>query len=161
MKIIPFFLIFVFSLINSHNVYSQEVGKADIEDLKSRYDWFAEGVKKYKPRKKDIQELEKNGKYLNYLVFAATWCPDTRELLPQFNKTLEEAGIPLEYVDLYLLNESKSSPDQLELLYNISSVPTIIILKNGDEIGRITEKVNNSIEADLLEIISQNLSMDY
>lgn len=161
MKIIPFLLIFVFSLVNSLEVCAQDVGKADIDVIKSRYDWFEDGVKKYKPRKKDIQELEKNGQYLNYLVFAATWCPDTRELLPKFYKTLEESGIPIEYVDLYLLDESKKSPDQLELLYNITSVPTIIILKNGDEIGRIKEKVNESIEADLLKIISQNLSMDF
>jgi len=39
-------------------------------------------------------------------------------------------------------------------LYNISRVPTIIVMHQFREVGRITESVTSSIEEDLLSIIA-------
>ena len=83
------------------------------------------------------------------LVFAGTWCSDTQNLLPKFYKSLDDAGIARERVKLYLLDEQKNSPEQLEKQYQVVSVPTFIVLQNGKELGRIVESVQQSIEADL------------
>jgi hypothetical protein len=54
---------------------------------------------------------------------------------------------------LYLLNRQKKSPGGQEEGLNILKVPTIIVYRNGQEIGRIIEVVTRNIEADLLDII--------
>ena len=39
--------------------------------------------------------------------------------------------------------------------YNIEKIPTIILYRNGKEIGRIVERFTNRPEADLLNIVKQ------
>ena len=81
------------------------------------------------------------------------WCSDTQNLLPKFFKTIDAAGIPRTQVKLYMVDEQKNSPDKQEKQYAVVSVPTFIILENGQEKGRVVESVQQSIEADLLKLL--------
>ncbi|MEN9964666.1 MAG: hypothetical protein RL582_1761, partial [Bacteroidota bacterium] len=42
------------------------------------------------------------------------------------------------------------------VFYNIKRVPTVIVMLQNREVGRIIENVNESIEADLLRIIEKD-----
>jgi hypothetical protein len=52
-----------------------------------------------------------------------------------------------------MLDEQKQSPDGLEKKYKVSNVPTFIVLKDGEEKGRVVESVKVSLEKDLYELM--------
>ena len=87
-------------------------------------------------------------------VFFGTWCPDSRRQVPRFFRVADRAGIAPESIRLYALDRTKKSSDGLTDKYRIEKVPTFIFLKNGDEIGRITESPTTTIEGDMLAILA-------
>lgn len=130
-------------------------GYINPEELKKekKYSWFNSGYNSYKPDEEIIQQLGKGEKNFSILIFAGEWCSDTHYLLPKYYKTVDLAGITNH--QLYFLDRNKKSPDKLEENYNITLIPTFIIIKKGRETGRIEERVNENIEKDLLKLISK------
>lgn len=126
-------------------------GYYSVDELKNKFAWFNDGYDKYSPNKEIINELKKQNKNTFIMIFAGNWCSDTHELLPKFYKTADLAGIVNHQV--YFIDRNKDSPDNLEDNYKINLVPTVIIIENGVEKGRIEESVKQSIEQDILEII--------
>ena len=123
----------------------------EIRNEKSNFPWFSERYENYTPEENVISRLKMTDKNLTFLIFAGEWCSDTRKLLPEYYKVTDMAGIVNQ--QLYFLDRNKQSPDKLEKSYNITLVPTFIVIKNGKEIGRIEESVDSNIETELLEII--------
>lgn len=91
---------------------------------------------------------------VNFLVFFGTWCSDSRREVPHFLKIADECGIDSSRIRLYGLDRSKKSSDGLTDRYRIDRVPTFIFLRNGEEVGRITEKPSGTLEADILSILA-------
>ncbi len=87
-------------------------------------------------------------------VFFGSWCKDSKRELPHFLKVADKAGISPEKIKLYGVDRTKKSADGLTEKYNIQLVPTIIFLKNGVEIGRITETPRTTIEGDMVTILA-------
>ena len=91
---------------------------------------------------------------VDFLVFYGTWCGDSRREVPHFLKIADRCGIESSRIRFYGLDRSKKSSDGLTDQYQIEKVPTFIFLKNGSEVGRITEKPQASLEADMLAILA-------
>ena len=87
-------------------------------------------------------------------VFFGSWCKDSKREVPRFLKVASKAGISDEKIKLYGVDRTKKSPDGLTEKYNIQLVPTFIFLKNGEEIGRITETPHTTIEGDMIQILA-------
>ena len=51
-----------------------------------------------------------------------------------------------------MVSEDKDTPEGLEEGMDIQYVPTIILFKNGEELGRIVESPVETLEKDLLKI---------
>lgn len=85
---------------------------------------------------KEIEEKEfeknilKNNK-ITLIDFFATWCEPCRMLAP----ILEEVSNIKKEVEFCKINVEKNV--NLATKYNVEFVPTMIIFKNGKEIGRI------------------------
>ncbi len=120
--------------------------------------WLAKGAAEYHPMQGSIDGLKKMAGDYRFVVFAGTWCGDTKELLPKFYKVLTEAGIDLHAVEMYGVNRKKEALNIEHLLYNIINVPTIIVMYKQHEIGRIVESVSSTIEQELLAIIEKDYS---
>jgi len=101
-----------------------------------------------------VQLLREADSGLDMLVFLGTWCPDSRVQVPHFLKIIDLAGIPPARVKLYGIDRSKTSPEGLANQYAISRVPTFIFLKDGHEVGRITEMPQTTMETDMLSIFA-------
>jgi hypothetical protein len=68
-----------------------------------------------------------------------TWCEDSHFIIPKFYSLLETAGFPNDRVTLIGVDRKKKTLSHLSEALNVTNVPTIIVLKNGKEVGRVVE----------------------
>ena len=87
------------------------------------------------------------------IVFRST-CSDSREQLPRFFKILNELNYNVNTITLIGVNREKQGLSNEAEGLEIEFVPTIIFYKDGNEIGRIVETPYESLEKDLLKILS-------
>lgn len=130
------------------------VGRCTFDDLadEASFDWFRMGNDEYNPDAAKIAILQKLLPGCQFVIFMGTWCEDTQNLLPKFYKTMLLSHCYTNY-KMYAVNRNKVSKNNEQSAYKMTNVPTIIVLKNGTEIGRIVESVKISIEDDLLKIV--------
>lgn len=115
-------------------IISQEVLLAD-----TSFKWYAENLKGYNPNKSAMEGLQKNKDSVQLLVFMGTWCEDSHAVIPKFYSLLDAASFSKERVTLIGVDRSKKTLSHLTEALNIKNVPTIIVMKNGKEAGRVIE----------------------
>jgi thiol-disulfide isomerase/thioredoxin len=92
---------------------------------------------------------------VTFTIFFGPWCSDSKREIPRFLKVADEAGMADSTIRFYALDRTKTSSDGLAEKFKIEKVPTFIVMKNGEEVGRIVESPNLSMEADLLTILAK------
>lgn len=133
-------------------------GKLTFKDImkESTCSWFEEGVEAYTPNAAAIEELSTVWKNYRFVVFMGTWCEDTRNLLPKFYKVLLDANISMDAIVVYGVNRAKQSLQDEQKFYKITNVPTIIVLHQKREVGRIVENVNTTVEEELAVMMDRD-----
>jgi thiol-disulfide isomerase/thioredoxin len=116
--------------------------------------WFTPNYDAYEIDKVVMAKLTPLLKDITIKGFMGTWCGDSKEQAPILYKILDEASFNYNNIVLITVNRSKVTPDNLQEGLNIVRVPTFIIYKNDKEIGRFVEYPRESVEADLLKIVS-------
>ena len=92
---------------------------------------------------------------LELIVFLGTWCSDSHTLVPSFIKFIESIEYPTEKIQLYGVDRKKETKGIEHRLYHVERVPTIIIMRNNMEVGRITETVEKNIVATLRQLLEK------
>jgi len=92
---------------------------------------------------------------IDVIVFLGTWCPDSRREVPRFLKIADLTGMDAERIRLYGLDRTKRSSDGLTDRFGIERVPTFIFLRGEEEVGRIVEVPQTTLEGDLLSILAR------
>lgn len=116
--------------------------------------WFNKFYDSYSPDKKVLKKLKRKLKGVTIVGFMGTWCGDSKRETPSFYKVLEQANFDFKNLTLIAVDRSKKTPDNLEKGLNIIRVPTFIFYKKGKEIGRYVEYPRESLEKDILTIVS-------
>jgi thiol-disulfide isomerase/thioredoxin len=109
----------------------------------------------YKPDESTIESLSEELNKYQLIIFLGTWCEDSHRLVPQLYRVLTDVGYPFEQLQILALDRDKKGRNGEEKQYKITNVPTIIVMQDGNEKGRITESVKQNVERDLLEIINK------
>lgn len=117
-------------------------------------DWFTYNYDDYTADEETINSLEPLLKKVTIKAFMGTWCGDSQEQTPVFYKILDATKFNYKNLELITVNEDKKTPDNLQEGYDIERVPTFIFYENGKEIGRFVEYPRESVEADMLKIVS-------
>ncbi len=136
----------------SQNIYVGEVNRKIIQS-DTNFTWFDKNYKSYSPNKEAIEILKSKKDKIDFLIFAGTWCGDTKRELPKFYKLVDEVGISEKNIQLICVDRSKKSLDSLTFKYDLRRIPTIIILQNNKEVGRFVESPQLSLEDDLAKIV--------
>ncbi len=121
--------------------------------------WFTTGYDAYKPNAETVAQLRKqNFKDYSIQIFLGTWCGDSKRETPRFMKLMNEISFPADKIKIITVGDGdslyKQSPQHEEKGLGIFRVPTFIIYKNGVEVNRINEYPVNSLEKDVLNIIT-------
>lgn len=121
-------------------------------------EWFDKYYTAYQPQKAILDKHQAKLKDVEILVFMGTWCGDSKREVPRFYKILDALEFNEQQLTLVNLDSKseayKQSPEQLEKGLNIHRVPTFIIYKNGEEMGRIVESPVTNLETDLVQILN-------
>jgi thiol-disulfide isomerase/thioredoxin len=86
-------------------------------------------------------------------VLFATWCHDSEREVPRLLKILETAGVESSAVELVALDFNKTEPKGRAALQGLEYTPTFVFSVAGEEIGRIVERPDKSLEAALANIV--------
>tara|TARA_R110000850_G_scaffold16697_3_gene51796 strand:+ start:25006 stop:25599 length:594 start_codon:yes stop_codon:yes gene_type:complete len=130
-------------------------GKQEINTIKEApYNkWFMENYR-YSPNQRSLGPLKTALTDIEMTIFMGTWCEDSRKQVPALLNILVAIQYDQSNITLITVDENKVTPEGLEEGYNIEYVPTIILYKDGEELGRIVEYPIETLEADLLAIAS-------
>ncbi|RLV59010.1 thioredoxin [Parashewanella curva] len=94
-------------------------------------------------------------KEITISVIIGTWCPDCHREIPRLAKVIDAIkgkNITVEYIGV---DKQKTDPENISAQYQFERIPTIILHHDQQELGRIIEKPQQSLEKDLVEILTQ------
>ncbi len=145
--------------INDTVPYEESVmllGKANRKGLQmdAFKEWFNPGYATYKLDAETLEKLKPLLKDATITIFMGTWCEDSQRETPHFYKILDAANFDESKLTLITVSEEKTTPQGFENGKNITNVPTLIFYKDGKELGRIVEYPIESLEKDMLAILS-------
>lgn len=116
--------------------------------------WFATNYEAYEVDQDIVKQLKPLLNNISIKVFMGTWCGDSKEQTPPFYKILEAAGYHEKDLTLITVSRAKTTPEKYEEGLDIIKVPTFIFYKGGKELNRIVEYPLESLEKDMLAILS-------
>ena len=120
--------------------------------------WWNSAYNMYDVDSVDVEELKVKLEDVDIKIVMGTWCSDSRTEVPHFYKILDEINYPGEKVTLINVNRDKEGLENEVEGLDINFVPTFIFYKYGEEMGRIIEMPYETLEKDMLEIVSVSVS---
>ena len=119
----------------------------------SFYWWWMSEYDLYNIDSTKINEVKEGLKDVKIKIIMGTWCSDSRREVPRFFKVLDAAGYPSDKVEIICVDEDKKAEDNELDDLKIDLVPTFIFYKNGNELGRIVEAPEDTLEKDMIKIL--------
>ena len=135
------------------------IGSVNRADLKTPpySEWFDSQYSRYQPESAIVLKLRPLLGGVSIEAYFGTWCGDSRRQIPRLARLLDAAGVAEDRLSLVALSdramEFKRSPGHSEGKRYVHRTPTIVIIRDGREIGRIVETPALSLETDLLAIL--------
>lgn len=103
------------------------------------FHWYGDNLKFYKPNAVTVEQLKEKKDSIRLVLFGGTWCHDTQNILPKYFSVMQAAGFPDDRLTVVIVDRNKKTIGDLQKPFNVTNVPTLIIMKNGKEEGRIVE----------------------
>ncbi|MEO6489042.1 MAG: thioredoxin family protein [Ferruginibacter sp.] len=103
------------------------------------FTWYTSNQKTYTPAIDIVNAMETSKDKVQFVLFGGTWCEDTQFILPKFFKLQEQSGFPDKSISFFAVDRSKQTLGNVAGAFKITNVPTIIVMKDGKEVGRVVE----------------------
>lgn len=121
--------------------------------------WYQENYAAYQAHKQGLSSLTHYRDSIQILAFMGTWCDDSHFVIPRFYAMASQAGLDEKRIVLIGVNRKKESWGDLTKTFNIINVPTLIVFREGKEIGRVVEYGKyGQFDRELGEIIQQSFN---
>lgn len=114
------------------------VGTLPLADFGTVLPAWQERAEKYVPYP-DVIELLKGSAPAEIEVLFGSWCSDSFEQVPYLVTALTLAGNPSLTLTLVGVDRKKDEPQGRGKAADVKRVPTIVVRRNGEEIGRVIE----------------------
>lgn len=131
------------------------IGQVSVEQIFKSNRIFEIYTDRYTPNEDAIQFLKDLKGNYSLQVFFGSWCRESTKYLPGLVKTLKLAandGIEVAFIGV---DSQKKFPNQFLKMIDIKYIPTVVVLNNGNEVGRIVEKPQQPIETELVQILKR------
>jgi thiol-disulfide isomerase/thioredoxin len=132
------------------------VGTASLDSLNADpfVSWYETNREGYSPDSELLAQLRPLLKDIKIVLIMGTWCKDSRREVPRFTAILDDVKYPLEDVEVIAVDRNKETPEKFEQGLELIQVPTFIFYKDQQELGRIVEFPINTLESDMLAILT-------
>jgi len=119
--------------------------------------WFQTEHDSYQPDIVTLNQIDKKdfGHKFKISIVMGTWCSDSQREVPRWIKILETIEYPINSVEIINVDTKKLADGTDVNQLNIKKIPTFIIYKQKNEIGRIIESPELSLEKDLVKIVKK------
>lgn len=117
--------------------------------------WYNKSFDIYMLDTNTLSKINKDFSELTITIVMGTWCGDSREFVPAFFKMIDKINFPESQIKLIMVDRKRQGLSNETEMLNIEKVPTFIFYKNGNEIGRIIETPQKSLEKDFLKITGE------
>jgi thiol-disulfide isomerase/thioredoxin len=119
------------------------------------FGWYETNLKYFKADSTTVQTIRSKKENIHLLLFCGTWCHDSQQLVPKYFTTLQAANFPDDQLTIVGMDRNKKTIAQLEHTFNVTNVPTMIVMQNGKEVGRIVEYGKTTfVDKELGELIA-------
>lgn len=151
-------LIITFSLFTSMQAQNDSIavitGKFSDAVLESEYfgNWL-KLVPKTSLNEDTLEALAQVSKEdLEFVVYLGTWCEDSQTHVPMLFELMQKLNWPCTWIGV---NRDKECPFEKKdcKTWDIQYVPTLVIKRQGVELGRIVEQPGTTWENDLLKLL--------
>ncbi len=116
--------------------------------------WFDKKYENYKVKTEILDQLNTDiVEDIEFKIILGTWCHDSQREVPGFIKIAEHWGLG-SLITMIGVDKNKEAGDISISDLGIELVPTFIIYYGGEEIGRIIESPIESLEKDIIKILS-------
>ena len=141
---------------DTETVVMKGVLTRNILEKEKTFTWMTENRKYGSADAGAVKIFNQQKNLFTVLIFGGTWCHDTQNILPVFYRLLDKSGFPDNRITLVGVDRQKTAPHNWHTTWNITMVPTFIILQNGKEMGRVVEygKTGN-VEKELADIVAK------
>lgn len=119
-------------------IFNGLLTKTDLEQEPS-FIWMRNNISWYKPNADAVKHLARLQYKVHLMVFGGTWCEDSQIVVPQLFKLMDAADFPETCITLIGVERNKKTLSHLSEALNIDKVPTILVMQQGKEIGRVVE----------------------
>jgi len=103
------------------------------------FSWYFTNQGIYEPAPEIVSAMEAAKNKVHLILFGGTWCEDTQFILPRFFKLQEKSGFPDKSITFFAVNRAKETLGNVTTAFQVKNVPTIIVMKDGKEVGRVVE----------------------
>ncbi len=119
--------------------------------------WHA-AMENYKPAPETVSALKAADKDTTVTLLFGTWCPDSKNYVPKLLKTLKAAGNDHLHVLLIGIDNQFQNPLDTIQSRRVINVPTMIVEREGHELGRMVETpAADTAEKELADILAGRL----
>ncbi|MDQ3036349.1 MAG: thioredoxin family protein [Myxococcota bacterium] len=88
------------------------------------------------------------------IVYLGTWCGDSRREIARLFRALELVPEPYPFTVSWIgVDRAKTAPGHTEGA-DVRFVPTIVVRRDGAEVGRIVESAPRGVERELLDLLT-------
>ena len=115
--------------------------------------YFIEEYANYKPNQEILNKLDEHLFSCSMTIVLGTWCHDSEEQVPRMYKVLDKMDFNTAMVQIICVDKKKTGCDTDVSNLDIQRVPTFILYKGEEEVGRIIETPKLSLEEDILNIL--------
>lgn len=143
-------LLFTSPLTRANSYY---VGEITMSDISSKLSGFDENVSDMNWNQTQLDTIQSFGNKLQFKIFFAEWCHDSKKEVPKIINLLQELKLTSEQTWFYSLDTQKSDPKQFAKQHQITNTPTLILLIDNKEVGRIKEYPTTNWLNDIIEIL--------
>lgn len=116
------------------------------------YAWYQTEIGSYTPDPAMVDSVKSHfGTDEKVCIFVrpSCGCRGTQKLFPRVMKTLMDANVDLSKVEIWSMrNPSDNTP--YDATFSLTSLPTIVVMRNGAEVSRIIDADFNEVNADTL-----------
>lgn len=134
--------------------YKLLVGKTSKAQLYKACPAFKKNAQIYYTNKEVIKQLRGVKDKITVITVLGTWSPYSQTEAARFLRIVDEAKNPRISVTIYAVDEKLQDKESIAMRFKVDTLPTMIFLRDGKELGRIVEQPKTTLEAEMLAMMT-------